>query len=183
MTEAVPEISIVVPAYNEEETLVALHSALAEIMPAIAASWEYVFVDDGSTDATRVVIRELSERDPQVRGVLLSRNFGHEAAIEAGIRNAYGQAVVLMDADLQDSPEALPQLVAAWRNGADVAYAVRTDRKEGALLKAAFSFYYRFALNTMSINLPRDAGPFSLMSRRAVDAVNAMSEHGRYFPG
>ena len=88
-----------------------------------------------------------------------------------------------MDADLQDSPDALPRLVAAWRNGADVAYAVRTDRKEGALLRAAFSFYYRFASNTMSIDLPRDAGPFSLMSRRVVDAVNAMNEHGRYFPG
>ncbi len=183
VTKNTPEISIVVPAFNEEETLNALHDALSRILPEIANTWEYVIVDDGSTDSTRDVIRELNSGDSTVRGIFLSRNFGHEAAIEAGIRSSAGDAVILMDADLQDSPDALPMLVNAWRDGADVAYAVRKDRKEGTILKAAFSSYYRFAANTMSIDLPRDAGPFCLMSRRAVEALNAMNEHGRYFPG
>ena len=183
MTIPAPELSIVVPAFNEEETLDALHAAVSALLPGTVRSWEFVFVDDGSVDSTRDVIRALHRQDSSVRGIFLSRNFGHEAAIEAGLRVARGDAVVLMDADLQDSPNAIPTLVAAWRDGADVVYAVRKDRKEGALLKAAFSSYYRFAANTMSIDLPRDAGPFSLLSRRAVDALNSMSEHGRYFPG
>ncbi len=125
----------------------------------------------------------MAERDPRVRGLTLSRNFGHEAAIEAGMRDARGDAVAVMDADLQDSPDALGKLIAAWEEGADVAYAVRRDRKEGRLLRMAFSGFYRLAGRMMSIELPEDAGPFSLMSRRAVDVLIAMPEYNRYFPG
>lgn len=115
--------------------------------------------------------------------MLLSRNFGHEAAIEAGLRATRGDAVIVMDADLQDGPEVLPRLIGAWEEGAGVAYAVRTGRKESLPLRAAFSLFYRTAGRMMSIDLPRDAGPFSLTDRQVVDALNAMPEKGRYFPG
>lgn len=176
-------ISIVVPVFNERETLPELYRQLTGQMAATRHDYEIVLVDDGSRDGSTGMIRELAERDPRVRGLRLSRNFGHEAAIEAGMRDARGDAVAVMDADLQDSPDALGRLIAAWEEGADVAYAVRRNRKEGRLLRMAFSGFYRLAGRMMSIDLPEDAGPFSLMSRRAVDVLNAMPEHNRYFPG
>lgn len=142
-----------------------------------------MLVDDGSRDGSTQIIQELSARDPRVRGVRLSRNFGHEAAIEAGIRDARGDAAIIMDADLQDAPDALPRMVAAWEEGADVAYAVRTNRKEGFLLRAAFAGFYRMAGRVVSIDLPADAGPFSLISRPVINVLNAMPEFNRYFPG
>ncbi len=145
--------------------------------------FELVLVDDGSRDGSTHRIRDLAAADSRVVGIILSRNFGHEAAIAAGLREARGDAVIVMDADLQDSPEALPQMVALWRDGADVVYAVRQNRKENVLLRTAFSSFYRIAGRVTSVDLPRDAGPFSLMSRQAVDALIAMPEHGRYFPG
>ena len=183
MSGRAPELSVIVPALNEEETLGALYSALSTSLAGHVRSWELVIVDDGSTDATRDVIAALHTADPRVNGIVLSRNFGQEAAIRAGMGVARGVAVVLMDADLQDSPAALPTLIAAWREGADVVYGVRKSRKEKALLRFAMSSYYRLAARTMSIDLPRDAGGFSLMSRRVVDALNAMPEHERYIPG
>lgn len=176
-------ISIVVPVFNERETLPELYRQLTGRLALTPHDFEIVLVDDGSRDGSTRMIEELSEKDPRVRGLRLSRNFGHEAAIEAGIRDARGDAVAVMDADLQDSPDALGKLIAAWEEGADVAYAVRRNRKEGRLLRLAFSGFYRLAGRMMSIDLPEDAGPFSLMSRRAVDVLNAMPEHNRYFPG
>src|SRR5262245_57970942 len=129
------------------------------------------------------MIHDLAEDDPRVVGVRLSRNFGHEAAIQAGMQEASGDAVIVMDADLQDSPAAVVEFIRCWEDGADVAYAVRRDRKEGRLARLAFSGFYRVAAKMMHIDLPRDAGPFSLMSRRVVDVLCAMGEHNRYFPG
>ena len=160
-----------------------LYRRLAHQLEPLPHDFELVLVDDGSRDGSSDMIVEMAAADPRVRGVRLSRNFGHEAAIEAGIREARGDAVAVMDADLQDSPEALLQLIQAWEDGADVAYAVRRNRKEGFLLRTAFSGFYRLAGRMMSIDLPEDAGPFSMMSRRAVDVLNAMPEHNRYFPG
>jgi dolichol-phosphate mannosyltransferase len=176
-------VSIVVPVYNERETLPELYRRVVEEVGGVEHAVELVFVDDGSRDGSTELIRELARRDPRVRGVRLSRNFGHNAAIEAGLREARGDAVVIMDADLQDDPSALRRMIAAWEEGADVAYAVRTQRKEGLLLRAAYSSFYRLANRTMSIDFPRDAGPFSLMSRRVVDQLNDMGEYNRYFPG
>jgi polyisoprenyl-phosphate glycosyltransferase len=176
-------ISIVVPVFNEQETLPELHRRLTDQLATLPHDYEIVLVDDGSRDGSTEMIRELALRDAHVRGLSLSRNFGHEAAIEAGMRDARGDAVAVMDADLQDSPDALVKLIHAWEGGADVAYAVRTDRKEGRILRLAFRAFYRLAGRMMSIDLPQDAGPFSLMSRRAVDVLNAMPEHNRYFPG
>ena len=176
-------VSVVVPCFNEEATLPELYRELERVFRGRDETLELVLVDDGSSDRTREIIHSLVETDERVRGVIFSRNFGHEAGIQAGIAAASGDAVIVMDADLQDSPDALPLFIAAWHNGADVAYAVRLARKENALLRMAFSGFYRLAERTMNIDLPRDAGPFCLMSRRAVDTLNALSEHGRYFPG
>ena len=178
-----PLISLVVPAYNEEEVLEAFHREVSEEIDRLPDDFEFVFVDDGSRDQTASIMRQLAVRDPRVRAVLLSRNFGHEAAIEAGLRAARGDAVIVMDADLQDGPEIIPRLIGAWREGADVVYAVRKGRKEGRLLRAAFSGFYGLASRVMSIDLPRDAGPFSLMDRQVVDVINDLPEKGRYFPG
>lgn len=178
-----PLISLVVPAYNEEEVLEAFHREVSEEIDRLPDDFEFVFVDDGSRDQTASIIRHLAARDPRVRAVLLSRNFGHEAAIEAGLRATRGDAVIVMDADLQDGPEIIPRLIGAWRDGADVVYAVRKGRKEGRLLRAAFSGFYGLASRVMSIDLPRDAGPFSLMDRQVVDVINDLPEKGRYFPG
>lgn len=177
------DVSVVVPAFNEEDTLPILHDRLTKVFAHRDETWEWVVVDDGSSDQTVRVMVDLIRENDNVRCLRLSRNFGHEAAIEAGLRAADGRAVILMDADLQDSPDAIAELLTEWHNGADVAYAVRRERKEGRLLRAAFSSYYRLAARTMNIDLPRDAGPFCLLSRRALDAVNAMPEQGRYFPG
>ena len=178
-----PLISLVVPAYNEEEVLEAFHREVSEEIDRLPDDFEFVFVDDGSRDQTAPIMRQLAARDPRVRAVILSRNFGHEAAIEAGLRAARGDAVIVMDADLQDGPEIIPRLIGAWREGADVVYAVRKGRKEGRLLRAAFSGFYGLASRVMSIDLPRDAGPFSLMDRQVVDVINDLPEKGRYFPG
>jgi glycosyltransferase involved in cell wall biosynthesis len=176
-------ISLVVPAYNEEEVLEAFHQEVSAEVDRVSDDFEFVFVDDGSRDRTAAIMRRLASRDPRVRAVLLSRNFGHEAAIEAGLNAARGDAVIVMDADLQDGPEIIPRLISAWRDGGEVVYAVRTGRKEGRLLRTAFSGFYRLAGRVMSIDLPRDAGPFSLMDRRVVDVLNRLPEKGRYFPG
>ena len=176
-------ISIVVPAYNEQEVLEEFHRQVGAVLDGLDDDTEFVFVDDGSRDRTAEIMRDLATSDPRVRAVLLSRNFGHEAAIEAGLAASRGDAVIVMDADLQDGPDILPRLIAAWREGAEVVYAVRKGRKEGRLLRAAFSSFYRLAERVMSIQLPRDAGPFSLMDRRVVDVLNSMPEKGRYFPG
>ena len=176
-------VSLVVPVYNEEDNLRELYSQVTGVFEGANHDIEFVFIDDGSRDASRQLIRDLAARDRRVTGLMLSRNFGHEAAIEAGMRHAKGDAVIVMDADLQDSPDALPALVARWRGGADVAYAVRKNRKESFVQRAAFTGFYRLAQRMMSIDLPRDAGPFCLMSRKALDAVNGMGERGRYFPG
>jgi dolichol-phosphate mannosyltransferase len=169
--------------YNEQETLEALHDQVTATFDGMPYRLELVLVDDGSRDRSTDIIRRLVRDDPRVVGMRLSRNFGHEAAIEAGIRAALGDAVIVMDADLQDSPDALPKLIGEWERGADVAYAVRRDRKEGPVQRLMFTGFYRMARRIMDIDLPRDAGPFSLMSRRAADAVNGMGEINRYFPG
>jgi polyisoprenyl-phosphate glycosyltransferase len=169
--------------FNEEEVLEELYRRLLVALGDLGHDIEIIFVDDGSRDRSRDIIRGLAMADPRVRGAFFSRNFGHEAAIHAGLHEAWGDAVIVMDADLQDSPEALPELIHAWEHGADVAYAVRHDRKEGAFQRAAFSTYYRIAARVVDVELPMDAGPFSLMARPVVDAINSMSEHGRYFPG
>lgn len=176
-------VSVVVPVYNEQDVLEALVARLAEALGSTPSAWEVVFVNDGSRDASGRVLDWIAARDPRVRVVHLSRNFGHQAAVQAGLVECRGDAVVLMDADLQDAPEALPRLLAAWRRGADVVYAVRTDRKEHRLKRWAFAAFYRLLAAVSPTPIPLDAGNFGLVDRRVLDVILALGERDRFFPG
>jgi polyisoprenyl-phosphate glycosyltransferase len=177
-------ISVVIPIYNEEELVCQLHEALASSMSLVEEDWEVVYVNDGSKDSSLELLRELQSVDPHVVVVDLSRNWGHMGAISAGLRTARGQAVILMDGDMQDPPEVLPQLVDAWRRGAQVVVAVRRSRQERRkILAALFPLFYRVLSALSDYPIPLNAGIFGLMDRQAVDSINALSEGNRYLPG
>jgi dolichol-phosphate mannosyltransferase len=146
-------------------------------------SYEIVFVNDGSRDASPQVLDELAAQDARVRVVHFSRNFGHQAAVQAGLAHARGDAVVLMDSDMQDAPSALGRFVEKWRQGFDVVYAIRTDRKESPLKRACFAAFHRFLARIASTPIPVDAGNFGLLDRRVVDELVALRERDRYLPG
>ena len=177
-------VSVVVPIYNEEELIVRFHEAVASAMEGAQTQWEVVYVNDGSTDYSLDLLRELQSEDSRVVVVELSRNWGHMGAISAGLRTARGAAVILMDGDFQDPPEVLPQLIDAWRDGAEIVVGVRRSRQERSkVLATLFPLFYR-AMGTLSdFPIPLNAGIFSLMSRKAVDSVNEMEEKNRYLPG
>jgi dolichol-phosphate mannosyltransferase len=175
-------LSVIVPLYNEEETLPELYERLTAVFGEDAV--ELVLVDDGSRDRTPLLLRELMARDPRVRGFRLSRNFGHQAALTAGLDQAKGDVVVSIDADLQDPPEVIPELLEAWREGADVVFAVRRERPGEPWLRAlAIRVFYK-AFNRMAkISYSRNAGDFRLMDRTAVDALLRMRESNRFLRG
>lgn len=176
-------ISVTIPIYNEVETLAELHRRLTAALEPLG-SYEIVFVDDRSSDGSWDALLELSAADERVRLVRLSRNFGHQVAISAGLDAARGDAIVLMDGDLQDPPELIPELVARWRDGYDVVYAVRTEREgESAFKRATATLFYRFIRRMASIDIPEQAGDFRLFSRRAADAMRAMPERARFLRG
>jgi dolichol-phosphate mannosyltransferase len=177
-------ISVVVPIYNEEELVVRFHEAVASAMEGARTQWEVVYVNDGSTDSSLELLRGLQSLDSHVVVVELSRNWGHMGAISAGLQTARGAAVILMDGDFQDPPEVLPQLVDAWRDGAEVVVAVRKSRQERRkILAKLFPLFYRVMGTLSDYPIPLNAGIFSLMSRKAVDSVNQMGERNRYLPG
>ncbi len=181
---AAVELSVVVPVYNEEENLRELHRRLGGALGAEGLAYEVLFVDDGSRDGSLEVIRALAAADPRVRYASFSRNFGHEAASSCGLRMARGRAVALMDADLQDPPELLPEMVARWRAGADVVYGRRRSRAgEGALKRGTSYLFYRLMNRFGEVPLPVDAGDFRLADRRVVDAFNALPERSRFVRG
>lgn len=176
-------LSVVVPVFNEEDTLRELHARLSAALPPVE-DWEIVLVDDGSTDGSWSVMRELATADPRLRLVRLSRNFGHQPAITAGLQAARGDAVVVIDGDLQDPPELIPQLVSRWRDGYDVVYAVRVQRDgENAVRLTAISFFYRLLRRLSRDDIPANAGDFRLVSRRVVDALATMPERARFLRG
>lgn len=177
-------LSVVVPAYNEAEVLAVFHPRLRATMDALLEPWEAIYVNDGSTDATLALLCALRQADPRVGVVNLSRNFGKEAAVTAGLEHATGAAVVLIDADLQDPPELIPAMVAAWRRGADVVYAQRRQRAgESWLKRRTASAFYRLMRHVGRVELPPDVGDFRLMSRRVVLAVLQLREHHRFMKG
>jgi glycosyltransferase involved in cell wall biosynthesis len=179
------DISVVVPVFNEEGCLAELHRRLTAVLRKVAGSYEMVFVDDGSHDGSLALLRELHASDREhVRVISLSRNFGHEMASTAGLRYARGRAVVLIDADLQDPPELIPELVARWKEGYDLVYAQRATRARETWLKRATSFaFYRVMRRLANLDLPRDTGDFRLMDRKVVDAFNRCSERNRFVRG
>jgi len=179
-------LSVVSPVYNEAENIGAF---LDELLPALSAiappgGFEVLLVNDGSSDATASVLDAAAKSaHPVVKAIHLSRNFGMEAAIHAGLERAQGNAIIVMDSDLQDDPHALNLLVDAWHNGADVAYAVRTSRKEGLVRRSLFWLFYRLLGAIANIALPNDASNFALMDRRVCQALLAMPERNRFLRG
>ncbi len=177
-------ISVVVPIYNEEEIISRLHDAVLKGMSGMRESWEVVYVNDGSKDSSLSLLRNLQSSDTHVVVVDLSRNWGHMGAISAGLRTARGEAVVLMDGDLQDPPEVIPDFVDAWRRGAQVVTAVRRSRQESRkALAVLFPLFYRVLGALADFPIPLNAGIFGLMDRQVVDSINALQEGNRYLPG
>jgi dolichol-phosphate mannosyltransferase len=179
-----PILSVIVPVYNERENLEPLRTRLvASLQPLTGGSFEVLFVDDGSRDGSSEILDSFHERDPRLKVLHLSRNFGHQPALQAGLDAARGDAVVLIDADLQDPPEVIPRLVERWRQGYQVVYAQRRKRKEGMVRRAAYSAFYRSLRAIAEIDLPLDAGDFCLLDRRVVDAVVNLPERNRFLRG
>jgi polyisoprenyl-phosphate glycosyltransferase len=177
-------ISVVIPIYNEEEILPILHQRVSDVMNDLGEDWEVVYVNDGSVDSTLPMLRQLRSADHHVVVVDLSRNFGHMGALTAGLSTAQGDAVVLMDGDLQDPPEVIPEFVAAWRNGAQVVNAVRRSREESRkALAVLFPLFYRVLGALSDFPIPLNCGIFGLLDRQAVDAINDLRERNRYLPG
>jgi polyisoprenyl-phosphate glycosyltransferase len=179
-----PQISIVIPLFNEEEIFPFLKERLLKLLEEVNFEIEIVLVNDGSADKTLELIQETAEENEQFIGLDLSRNFGHQIAFSAGMSVASGsECVLLMDGDLQDPPELLRQFYGYYRQGYDVVYAIRKKRKEGFFKKIAYKLYYRIQKKVSNINIPIDCGDFSLISRRVVDILNQMPEESRYLRG
>jgi len=179
-----PQVSVIFPVYNEQENLDALMSRVHPVLEQAAqGSFEVIFVDDGSRDGSSELLDALNEQDQRYKVVHFSRNFGHQAALQAGLDTASGSAVVLMDADLQDPPELLSQLLQKWNEGYEVVYAVRKKRKEAAWKRLAYAGFYRTMRIIAEIDAPLDAGDFCLTDRRVVDALVALRERNRFLRG
>ena len=176
-------LSLVLPVYDEEDVLPRLYQRLLEAAPAWGVAWEAIFVDDGSRDGSLELLRRLSREDPRVRVVALARNFGHQAALSAGLQHARGDAVVVLDADLQDPPEVVGELLERWRQGFQIVYGVRTRRKEGLVKRTLYAGFYRLMRALTDFDLPLDSGDFCLMDRRVVDAINSLPERNRFVRG
>jgi polyisoprenyl-phosphate glycosyltransferase len=180
----VPDYSFVVPIMDERENMDELHRRLVAVMDELDGPAEVVFVDDGSTDGSYEAMAAMGEADPRFRSVRLSRNFGHQIAISAGLDYARGRATIIMDGDLQDPPEVALDLARKWREGYEVVYAVRSERAGETIGKqTSASWFYRLMGKLGEVPMPVDAGDFRLVDRQAVDAITAMREHHRYLRG
>jgi dolichol-phosphate mannosyltransferase len=176
-------VSVVLPVYNEAEVLPELLRRVRDALAACATDYEIIFVDDGSQDHSPRVLDKMAAADSHVLVVHLSRNFGHQAAVQAGLAHSRGDAVVLMDSDLQDTPEAIGRFLAQWRAGYDVVYAIRTQRKENLAKRLLFAGFHWLMSHVASVPIPADAGIFGLVDRRVADQIIALAENDRYFPG
>jgi polyisoprenyl-phosphate glycosyltransferase len=177
-------ISVVIPCFNEEGTLRETHRRVGQTLAQASRAYEIVYVDDGSSDGTPELLRAIHAEDPHVRVVYLSRNFGHQFAVTAGLAHARGDAVVIMDADLQDPPEVVLEMVERWRDGYEVVYGVRTDREGETRFKLLTARLFYRLINWLSdTEMPVDAGDFRLLDRRVVDAIVSMPERDRFVRG
>jgi polyisoprenyl-phosphate glycosyltransferase len=177
-------LSVVVPCFNEEAVIGLTHRRLIEALggePSL--DLELVYVNDGSRDRTEALLFELADRDARVKVVSFTRNFGHQPAVSAGLEYATGDAVAVIDADLQDPPGVILRLVEKWREGYDVVNAVREKRKEGVAKRFAYALFYKLYRRLASIDVPLDSGDFALMDRRVVDVMNALPEKNRFVRG
>jgi dolichol-phosphate mannosyltransferase len=179
-----PVLSVVIPLLNEEAVLEVTYASLKRHLNQLGETYEIVFVDDGSTDRSRAILAARALHDPTVRVVALSRNFGHEMATTAGLHHARGQAIVVMDADLQDPPEMIPEFLRRWREGYEVVYGVRQKREQETPLKKLTSFlFYRLMRKIADVRIPRDTGDFRLMDRRVLEVYARLREDPRFFRG
>ncbi len=178
-------LSVVVPCYNEQEVLRATHERLTGVLAGLSTlDYELIFVNDGSRDDTQPILMQLQLVDPHVRVLLLSRNFGHQVAVTAGLEEASGDAVVIIDADLQDPPEVIPEMVQLWQAGNDVVYGLRVDRQGESKFKLwTAKIFYRLINRLSETKMPFDAGDFRLLDRRVVEVINAMPERARFLRG
>jgi polyisoprenyl-phosphate glycosyltransferase len=176
-------LSAVVPCYREAESIPAMHERLTAVFERLGVDYEIIFVDSGSPDRTPGVLANLAERDRRVTVVYHTRAFGSQSAYSSGMCLATGDAVILLDGDLQDPPELIPQFVAGWRDGYEVVYGERTKRAGPVLTNAARKFFYRLLRRVSYVAIPVDAGDFSLLDRRVVDSINALPEHHRFVRG
>jgi polyisoprenyl-phosphate glycosyltransferase len=176
--------SIVAPVYNEAQSMPEFYARTSAVLQATGKPWEIVLVNDGSRDDSLEAMRQLSERDPRVRVIDFARNFGHQIAVTAGMDYTRGDAVIIIDSDLQDPPEVIRDLIAKWEEGYEVVYAVRHSRAGESWFKLfTAKLFYRMIYKITDINIPVDTGDFRLMDRRVVDAVNNMREHNRFIRG
>ena len=179
-----PLLSVVVPIYNEEEVIEALHSRLLQVLAPAQPSFEVVFVNDGSRDRSGTMLDAICKSDSRFKALHFSRNFGHQAAVTAGLHSVTGDVVVVIDADLQDPPELINDMLAKWREGFDVVYAQKERRKGvGPLKRTAYYLYYRILGGLTDVEVPPDTGDFCLMDRKIVDLLNSMPERNRYVRG
>ena len=176
-------LSVVLPTYNEVAVLGALTEQLEGVFEELGLEYELIFVNDGSTDGSDEALDGLARADSRVKVLHLSRNFGHQSALLAGLRHASGDAVIVMDSDLQDDPAAIGEFIQRWRAGYDVVYAIRTKRKEHAVKRLLFHGFYRVLGWVSRMPIPPDAGNFGLLDRRVVKQVAGLVDRDRYFPG
>jgi polyisoprenyl-phosphate glycosyltransferase len=173
--------SIVAPIFNEKDNLPELHRRVTEVMESTGETWELILVDDGSTDSSTEGIRELAQKDEHIRPIIFARNFGHQIAITAGWDYARGDAVVIIDADLQDPPELIPEMSKKWREGYEVVYAIRAERNGESWFKLwTASLFYRIIYRITDVKIPLDTGDFRLMDRKVVNVLKKMRERHRF---
>ena len=181
---AEPIFTIIAPIFNEIQSIPELYHRVCEVMDSTNEPWELILVDDGSSDGSTGVIREFAERDERVRPVIFARNFGHQLAVTAGLDYSRGKAVVIIDADLQDPPELILDMITKWREGYEVVYAVRTEREGESWFKLiTASMFYRLIYRITDVDIPMDTGDFRLLDRKAVNVLNRMRERHRFLRG
>lgn len=177
------KLSIVIPIYNEQDIIPELHRRLTAVIDKIDENTEVILIDDGSNDKSYEKMLKINQLDSRYKILRLARNFGHQVALTAGIDNSSGDAVILMDGDLQDPPELLPQMIEKWKEGYDVVYTVKRSRKENFLKRLAFSSFYKLMYTFSVISIPMEAGNFSLMDKKVVGILKKMPERNRYLSG
>jgi polyisoprenyl-phosphate glycosyltransferase len=183
-TASVPKYSVIAPVFNEHECLPEFYKRIRAVMDSTKSSWELLLVDDGSTDGSTQVILDLAKKDERVSPLIFARNFGHQIAVTAGMDHASGEAVIVIDADLQDPPEVILDLIAKWKEGYQVAYAVRRKREGESWFKlTSASFFYRLIYRITDVKIPLDTGDFRLLDRAVVDALGSMRERHRFLRG
>ncbi|HEY9709273.1 MAG TPA: glycosyltransferase family 2 protein [Oculatellaceae cyanobacterium] len=179
-----PKYSFIVPIYNEEETIFEMYRRIAAVMNQMDGLVELILVNDGSRDRSLMLLRDIHQRDPRVCYISLARNFGHQVAVTAGLNFVRGQAIIVLDADLQDPPELIPRLVEKWQQGYQVVYAQRIRRRQESWFKRLPAYvFYRLMRRLADVDIPLDTGDFCLMDRRVVDVLNTMPERNRYIRG